>query len=72
MNKKDQAAGKIARCPLSFLLLDPPPPVKPFKSLSTFRSSFYDVVKLFSYDFLDFIEMGNRGEVSPTRTMLNS
>ena len=25
-NKKDHAAGKIARCPLSFLLLDPPPP----------------------------------------------
>ena len=25
-NKKDHAAGKIARFPLSFLLLDPPPP----------------------------------------------
>ena len=25
-NKKDHAAGKIARCPLSFLFLDPPPP----------------------------------------------
>ena len=25
-NKKDHAAGKIARCPLPFLLLDPPPP----------------------------------------------
>ena len=25
-NKKDHAAEKIARCPLSFLLLDPPPP----------------------------------------------
>ena len=25
-DKKDHAAGKIARCPLSFLLLDPPPP----------------------------------------------
>ena len=24
--QKDHAAGKIARCPLSFLLLDPPPP----------------------------------------------
>ena len=24
-NKKDHAAGKIAKCPLSFLLLDPPP-----------------------------------------------
>ena len=31
-NKKEQknhAAGKIARCPLSFLLLDPPPPPPP-------------------------------------------
>ena len=25
-NKNDHAAGKIARCPLSFLLLYPPPP----------------------------------------------
>ena len=25
-NKQDHASGKIARCPLSFLLLDPPPP----------------------------------------------
>ena len=42
-NKKEQknhAAGKIARCPLSFLLLDPPPP--PLKH----ETSYYPILIL--------------------------